>query len=108
MNTNLETIIARIEALERAVFSSKNKPTKAVQSKPTTEYSGPQGGVVRLVEEGFFASPRSLGQVKQKLAEYEYHYRTQSIANALDRSSKLGGSLVTLKVGGKKNYIRRK
>ncbi len=106
MTNNLPDLIKRIETLERAVFAKNTKVL--APSLSAEDYKGPRGGISRLVDEGFFATQKSLPEVRQKLIEYEYVYRTQSIANALDRLSRPGAPLVLLRMGGKKVYGRRK
>ena len=100
-------IIKRIEKLEAFVFGSTAKVKKSTP-KDKSGYEGPTGGIRLLIDKGFFDAKRTLADVRAKLAENGYHYSIQAAQTVLNRLSKTGGSMVALKEGGKKAYVKRK
>ncbi len=100
-------IIKRIEKLEGVVFASNLEPkTSAPQIK--SNYSGPTGGIRLLIDKDFFCSKRTLADIRSKMGDNGYHYSIQAAQTALNRLSKSGGPIVSLKEGGKKAYVKRK
>lgn len=65
MNTELKTIVARIERLEETVFGSQ----KRVPAKPSkvTDADTLAGQILRLRGNGFFKTPKSAPEVHAKL-----------------------------------------
>lgn len=109
-NETIESIVERLTALEKAVFTSNTKRLGQSNSKKEVrEYAGPTGGIRFLIdEEKYFAEKRNLSDVRFELERHNYHYSRQAIHTALRMLSKIGGPLVTLSQGGKKVYVERK
>lgn len=104
---DIKSIIRRIEKLEKAVFGG-GADAGASSFAGQEKFSGATGGIRFLASKGFFNSKRSLGEVKDSLAEKGYHYSVQAVQIALSRLSKSGAILVTLREGGRKKYAKRK
>lgn len=103
-------IIARIEALEKAVFGNPAKVGKTAMraSLPGDEFKGSTGGLRLLVSNGFFNSRRKFSEIETELNRQGYHYSKQAIQTPLNRLSNQSGPLVGLKQGGHKVYVKRK
>ena len=101
----IKNIITRLVRLETTVFKNKLNDNKKQISK---DFSGPTGGLRLLVSNGFFNTKQTFGEIRKELAKNNYHYSSQAAQSALSRLSKPGNLLVSLKEGGKKNYVRRK
>lgn len=102
----IKNIIARLEKLERAVFTpGKGKKAKLVS---TDKHQGASGGVKLLIENDYFAKKRTAVEVWQSLQEKGYHYKRQVVQVALLRLSKAGGPLVAMEEKGVKVYVNRK
>jgi hypothetical protein len=102
----IKEIQLRLGRLEHAVFGKKTQFNQT--AKTTEDFSGPSGGLRLLISKGFFSEKRSLADVRAALAKNGYHYSTQAAQTALNRFSKTGGSLVSLKQDGKKVYVLRR
>ena len=102
-------IIARIEALEKALFGSvKVAKTKKRSSPSEDQFKGATGGLRLLVSKGFFNSRRKFSEIEAELNKQGYHYSKQAIQTPLNRLSNQSGPLVGLKQGGHKVYVKRK
>ena len=104
-------VIARIEALEKAVFGSAAKDVKSamrVAAPADDQFKGSTGGLRLLVSKGFFASRRKFSEIEAELNKQGYHYSKQAIQTPLNRLSNQNGPLVGLKQGGHKVYVKRK
>lgn len=107
MTDKLQNIISRLEKLEKVVFAqAKDKET--ILKEPLNTFSGPKGGILLLIENGFFEMPHTALEVKEEIAKNGYHYSIQAVQTALNRLSSKQGPLNTLKDGKKKAYVRRK
>lgn len=108
-NVDLQDLLRRVEALERAVL-----PAAKVKKAESSSYAGPDdfegatGGVRFLVAEGFFDSRRSFAEVEKAMKDNGYHYSKQAVQMPLTRLSTVGGPLVALKEKGKNVYVKRK
>jgi hypothetical protein len=96
----------RLTRLEEAVFR-KTTVSHGTSTK-TDNFSGPSGGLRYLFSRGFFSEKRFLVDVRNALAKNGYHYSAQAAQTSLNRFSKPGGPLVTIKQDGKKVYVARK
>ena len=102
---NLEDLLRRVEALERAVLGT----AKAKKANVSAEnFDGATGGVRFLIAKGFFNSRRSFAEVEKAMQENGYHYSRQAVQMPLTRLSAVGGPLVALKDNGKNVYVKRK
>lgn len=103
-------IIARIEALEKAVFAPTSKGAKAEKRSLSSndQFKGSTGGLRLLVSKGFFDSRRNFSEIETELNKRGYHYSKQAIQTPLNRLSNQNGPLVGLKQGGHKVYAKRK
>jgi hypothetical protein len=105
-----EDLIARIEALERAVFGSGAtlgiKPKSSAKS--AASFEGATGGLRLLLSHGFFDRRRRFFEIEGELNKHGYHYSKQAIQTPLNRLSKQSGPLVGLKEQGHKVYAKRK
>jgi len=110
-NIDLEDLLRRVEALERAVLgtgTAKAKKRKANAPASGEDFDGATGGVRRLIAEGFFNSRRSFAEVEKAMQDGGYHYSKPAVQMPLGRLSKVGGPLVALKDKGKNVYVKRK
>ena len=108
-NIDLEDLLRRVEALERAVLGGgKEKKAKVASSPKAGNFGGATGGVRFIFSEGFFDRRQVFAAIEKKLQDNGYHYSKQAIHMALTRLSAKGGPLVALKDKGKKVYVKRK
>jgi hypothetical protein len=103
---NIKSILKRIEKLENEIFGDSGANISKIKNK--NRYTGPTGGIRLLIMKSYFKAKRSLGDVRSKLAENDYHYSIQAVQTGLNRLSKPGGPLVAFKERGKKVYAKRK
>ncbi len=101
-------IIARIEALEKAVFGPAAKAAKPAAAASDDQFKVSTGGLRLLVSNGFFNSRRKFSEIESELNRQGYHYSKQAIQTPLNRLSNQSGPLVGLKQEGHKVYVRRK
>jgi len=107
-NIDLQDLLRRVEALERAVLgTAKTKKTKVSHSAKAENFDGATGGVRFLIAEGFFNSRRSFAEVEKAMQDNGYHY-SKAVQMPLTRLSAVGGPLVALKDKGKNVYVKRK
>lgn len=102
----LKSFDLRLTRLEEAVFK-KTTASRGI-AKKSDNFSGPSGGLRYLLSRGFFSEKRFLADVRNTLAKNGYHYSAQAAQTSLNRLSKPGGPLVTIKQDGKKVYVARK
>lgn len=102
----VKDIIARLNKIEKAVFS--NGPPRTQVPKKEKEFVGATGGIRFLISKGFLDTKRNLSDIRKVLEKNSYNYSIQAAQSALNRLSKPGGPLVSLKEGGKKVYVKRK
>jgi hypothetical protein len=108
-NIDLEDLLRRLEALERAVLgTAKAKKTKVSAIASAENFDGATGGVRFLIAEGFFNNRRSFAEVEKAMQDNGYHYSRQAVQMPLTRLSAVGGPLVVLKGKGKNVYVKRK
>jgi hypothetical protein len=101
-------VLARIEALERAVFGA-NPTIKSRSIKSSTDaFKGATGGLRLLLSNGFFDQRRRFSEIEKELNSQGYHYSKQAIQTPLNRLSLQSGPLVGLKEKGHKVYAKRK
>lgn len=100
-------LVARLEKLERVVFSGDKKSKRNSPDKPN-KYKGATGGIRLLVDEGFLDNKRSFSEICKKLENKGYHYSKQAIQTPLNRLAKKERVLVALTEKGKKIYVKRK
>lgn|SRR3989338_3619259 len=103
MDEVIKKLTKRVDALEKAVFKS----IQPVDSK-LQKYTGAKGGSLLLLSKGYFSKFRTAQEVKNELANNDYHYNIQVIQTTLNRLSKERGLLVGMKESGKKTYVKRK
>jgi hypothetical protein len=97
-------LLARIDALERAVFGGKTKPSKSTKA----DFKGATGGLRLLLSVGFFDQRRRFSEIEKEMNSRSYHYSKQAIQTPLNRLSLQSGPLVGLKEKGHKVYAKRK
>jgi hypothetical protein len=98
------SLVARVEALERAVFLiDKPKTTPRKEA-----FSGATGGLRLLLTDGFFDRRRRFAEIADELKKRGYHYSRQAIQTPLNRLSTQRGPLVGLNGEGRKEYAKRK
>ena len=102
---NIKEIMARLERLEKAVFSDKVMRRVATKEK---NFSGATGGIRFLISKKIFKKKQDLGSVKKHLESNDYYYSRQAIHEALKSLSKGKGVLTAIEEGGKKVYVERK
>ncbi len=103
LTRQLRDILARLKRLEKVVLQGKHKTSTKAQ-----DFSGAKGGILLLISKGYFDQRRSAPDVRDKLAENDYHYSIQVVQTTLNRFSRRKGPLVAMKDGGKKVYVKRK
>ena len=97
-------LIARIEALEQAVFGAKPKK----RALPPDGFKGATGGLRLLLSKRSFDRRRQFSEIETALNEQGYHYSKQAIRTPLNRMSLQNGPLVGLREHGHKVYAKRK
>jgi len=100
-NTAFATILAHRLGQGTAPVPPSPSPTRTKARSATNKAGAPRregttARLLRLVEEGFFAQPRSLADIKAALAERGWHYQVESL-----------GTPVTRLVQSKHKYLRR-
>jgi len=105
MQSSDSDLMARIEALERAVFGANPKKKRALSQD---EFKGATGGLRLLLSTGFFDRRRQFSEIETELNKQGYHYSKQAIQTPLNRMSLQSGSLVGLREHGHKVYAKRK
>ncbi len=101
----IKSLLIRVEKLEKVVFGKNSK--KAKNPEPKT-FKGATGGLRLLLSKGFFDRKRTFGEIKQGLADHDYHYSNQAVQTPLNNLSKTSGPLVSFREDGKKVYAKRK
>ncbi len=103
------SIIKRLDRLEKYVFSSSNEG-KLREGKKVhrSNFSGPTGGLRFLVSRRFFKTKKNFSDIRTELEQHGYHYSPQAVDAGLRRLSKLRGPLVAVRQGRKKMYGERK
>jgi hypothetical protein len=101
----LSELQSRVEKLERAMFGKGAKKPAAARS---SDFQGATGGLRFLVSDGFFDRKRAFGEIKEALAQHNYHYSKQAVQTPLNALSKPGSLLVSFREGGRKVYANRK
>jgi hypothetical protein len=107
-NIDVEDLLRRVEALERAVLGGGTPKSKTTARPNAGNFDGATGGVRFIFSKGFFDSRQVFAAVQKELQDNGYHYSKQAVQNALTRLSLKGGPLVALKDKGKKIYVKRK
>lgn len=103
----IKKLISRIEKLEKAVFSQEKKASTAKASK-TSDYSGPKGGTLFLIQKGYLDTRRAPKDVMLELEKHNYNYQLAVVRNTLSRLSSAKGPLTRLSVDGQFVYVKRK
>jgi len=101
----ISNILKRLDRLEEAVFHTEAKSTS---NNASQKFTGAKGGVLFLLSNNFFSKIRPATDVKDELAQNEYYYSIQVVQTTLNRLAKGNGPLTTMKVSGKKVYVKRK
>lgn len=101
----IQSIIQRLERLEKAIFREK---AIQIKSQKASDFKGLKGGIKLLFVQNYFNVKRTAAEVKIKLESHEYRYSNAAIQTTLNRLSGRKGPLVTFKDGGKKYYAKRK
>lgn len=81
------TILA--ELVKHALFSGKRSQTQEADQTPRAtvgaKATGTTNRIMNLIDEGFFAQPRSLKEIRERLAESGFHYRLEDLGTPLTR-----------------------
>lgn len=106
----IEEIELMLKGLKEDLGSKEPINDNPVSSAGQSEdkYSGPKGGSLLLIREGFFKSKQTLDAVKEALEVKGYNYHKDVVRNALNRLSVINGPLVTFREGKTKFYVERK
>ncbi len=88
-------------ARTRELLSSEKRSLRRKSSK-----IGPMGLILELKSEGFFDSPKSVTEIRDKLQENAHHYPLSSLSPALIRLVR-NRELGRLKQGGKWTWVKR-
>jgi hypothetical protein len=99
-----------LSAVKRTKQSSpkRNDTGKIIGGSKSKEYSGPKGGALLFIEQGFFKNKKTLEETHSALDKDGYVYKKDVVRIILDRLSKPGGPLIKIEEGGKKLYVERK
>ncbi|GEM_PF-2741684 len=104
-----------IEAIRREIeklggrLTALEHPQIRIKTKTQNTYSGLNGGIQMLLDEGFFETPKALGEIREKLGEKVYHYGKGSISKALSvYFMKRDQKLTRIKEGKAWKYAQRK
>lgn len=110
----VKDLLAKINDHEKRIrlfedlFLINNKKTGKKQIKKVNTYKGPKGGVLFLIEKGFFKKRNNVNDVCVSLEKEGYNYKREVIQTALNRLSVKNGLLVKIEENGKKIYVQRK
>lgn len=106
----LEDFETRISLLEKDKVASLDTTLspKVGNNKQANSHSGPKGGVILLVEEGFFKTKKNLDEVWAELGKKGYVYKKDVVRIILTRLSKPREFLVKIQENGKNIYVQRK
>src|SRR4051794_3441743 len=99
-------LVARIEALERAVFGTNAKPIAKAKATAPDDFKGATGGLRLLISKSFFVRRRKFSEIESELNRQGYHYSKQTIQTPLNRLSVQTGPLVSLREQGHKVYVK--
>jgi hypothetical protein len=120
--TQYRVLVARIEALERAVFgaSAKQSAKPKAGASPAKNFKGATGGLRLIISKGFFDRRRKFSEIEGELNKQGYHYRApRKIASSanlceselLQRDSRVwvrwGSSGSSMRTGGLRRLPRR-
>lgn len=104
----LEDRVSALEAIAADAKGVNKNPKSKAEGNVNQEYSGPKGGILLLIQEGFLKTKRTADEVRITLEKKEYIYIIQVVQTALNRLSKPSGPLVKMEKEGKKVYVERK
>jgi hypothetical protein len=103
---SIDEIGKRLEKLEKAVFGSGAKTSRA--PKADGGFKGIAGGIRFLQAKSFFAKKRTAAQAKTELEQHGYHYQIAAIQTTLNRAAVRNGPLTAFRENGVKVYVARK
>jgi hypothetical protein len=105
----IESIESRLATLEGLITVKRTSSGSADrEDAPERAPKGPSAGLRALISDQFFASKRSLEEVRAALGERGLFYSSQAVHMALVRESHRDGRLVALRERGRKFYAERK
>ncbi|MCW5887053.1 MAG: hypothetical protein KIT07_02905 [Anaerolineales bacterium] len=79
-----EEQVARLLAIYKS-SSLQGAPARATTKSLKAPSSGPLQRIANLVDEGFFTKPKALGDVREKLREQGYIYKSENLSPSLLR-----------------------
>ena len=101
INKRFEDLETRIIALENLV--SKSKP---IEKHITSSSKGPTNAIHKIIQEGFFDTPKSAKEAKEELERQGYYYTIQVVDGVLRRLN--GDTLTRIGKRGQWKYVIRK
>lgn len=114
MNEEIKNLIDRMDNLDRRLqnvekeLAGKSSELKVKQGLEK-DYSSLKGGIILLIDDHFFDTPKSLRETIEQLKIKGYHYKKGSIQVALTRDfMKKKRTLTRIEDGKKYKYVIRK
>lgn len=102
----IKKLESRISKLEKKVTELEKMPTQPKSTKTKKKSVSVASLLEEFKDEGFFDKPRSLKDIKNELANNNYHYSVTSLTNPLQRlvRQRIIGRLLQ---NGKWAYVKR-
>jgi hypothetical protein len=98
----------RICALENTQKKKNNVTGEEKKNQNQKNYSGPKGGVLLLLDRGFFKDRKTVDDVHNALEKEKFIYKKDVARTTLNRLANSKGPLVKINENGKKFYAQRK
>jgi len=109
-NEDLKNLDLKIRNLESRILVLESRISEIKKSKEINGkvFSGPKGGILLLLNEGFYKNKKSATETQLELEKRNYFYKRQVIQTALNRLSGAKGVFVALTENNIKVYVERK
>jgi hypothetical protein len=82
-----QTILAQLvqHAISSHGYQRAPSSARAATGTAGSKASGTTSRIMNMIDEGFFAQPRSLKEIRERLAEDGFHYRLEDLGTPLMR-----------------------
>jgi len=105
INKTLQEHEKRIRVLEGLPDLNERNISNKQNNK---KYKGVKGGILLLIEHGFFKKKRIAADVRTELEKRGYIYQRSVVQTTINRLSVKKGPLTSVKEGKSKVYVERK
>lgn len=106
MKNDFVDIVERVEKLEKSVFGQNKLKIKI--SNVEKNFTGPSGGSLVLIKDGFLKQRKTTNDVLAELEKRGFIYKRQVVQTALNRLSNKNGPLVKIEEKDGIVYVERK